>query len=51
MDKIAVEQQPTTRMVTFVEPRLAARIAQLARENERSISAELRLLLRQAVKG
>lgn len=50
MDK-TVEQQPTARLVAFVEPSLAARIAQLARQNERSISGELRFLLRQAVKG
>jgi len=37
------------RVVTFVDRATAARIAEMARESERSVSAEVRLILRQAL--
>jgi len=43
------EQHPTARLTAFVEPTLADRIERAARSNERSVSAEIRLILRQAL--
>jgi hypothetical protein len=41
------QEHPTARVTSFVEPTLAERIAESARVNERTISAEVRLILRQ----
>jgi plasmid stability protein len=47
MEKI--EEQPTHRVVTFLGRSLAEHLEQMARVNERSVSAEVRLILRQAL--
>jgi hypothetical protein len=49
MEKI--EQHPTARLTAFVEPTLADRIERAARANERSVSAEVRLILKQALEA
>jgi plasmid stability protein len=46
MDK--VEEHPTHRIVSFVGRDLAERIEQMARVNDRSVSAEVRRILRAA---
>jgi hypothetical protein len=40
------QQHPTARLTAFVEPRLADQIERMARANERSVSAEIRIILR-----
>jgi plasmid stability protein len=46
MEKI---EHPTHRVVTFVQRDIAERIEQMARVNDRSVSAEVRRILRQAL--
>jgi len=41
-----VEEHPTHRIVSFVDRRLAEHIEQMARVNDRSVSAEVRRILR-----
>lgn len=45
------EEQPTHRVVTFIGRSLAERIEQMARVNDRSVSAEVRRILRQALEA
>lgn len=45
------QQHPTARLTTFVEPKLAELVEQLARQNERTVSAELRRALRDIYLG
>ncbi len=42
------EERPTHRLVTFVERETFDRVERMARENERSVSAEIRRALRRA---
>jgi plasmid stability protein len=49
MEKI--EQHPTARLTSFVEPALAEALERQAAQNDRSVSAELRRILRQALEG
>jgi hypothetical protein len=42
------EQHPTARVVSFVEPSLAEQIIRQATANDRSVSAEVRRVLRAA---
>jgi hypothetical protein len=44
-------QHPTARITSFVEPRLAERVAALAEKDERSVSETVRRLLRQALES
>lgn len=41
-----IEQHRTVRVVSFLEPALADLIAEIARQQERSVSAEVRRALR-----
>jgi hypothetical protein len=43
------EQHATARVVSFVEPRLAERLEELARKNDRSVSSQVKVILRQAL--
>jgi hypothetical protein len=45
------QEHPTARLTAFVEPTLADQIERAARSNERSISAEVRLILKQALEA
>jgi hypothetical protein len=46
-----IQEHPTARLTAFVEPTLADQIERAARSNERSISAEVRLILKQALEA
>jgi hypothetical protein len=45
------EQHATARVVSFVEPRLAEQLAELARKNDRSLSSQVKVLLRDALES
>jgi hypothetical protein len=49
MEKI--EEQPTHRIVSFVDRRLAEHIERMARHNDRSVSSQVRVILRQALEA
>jgi len=45
------QEHPTARITAFVEPRLAERLEELARKNDRSVSSQVKVLLRDALES